>query len=138
MNNRVSPWRVIFLTILTFLIIAAIFVAFIYVRDSMIMREGDINYNSGNYSAALARYRVLENTFPFQQEAAEKVDYCNYNLALEAIEKEEWEEAKGYLAEVKNFEPDSVAILMEESEKGLTAPVEVEAPPVEEKLEEDF
>ena len=36
------------------------------------------------------------------------------------------------------FEPDSVAILMEESEKGLTAPVEVEAPPVEEKLEEDF
>ena len=102
MDNRVGPLRVILLALLTVLILAIFAGAGLYLRDSMLMREGDINYNAGDYNSALARYKVLQDTYLFKQEAFQKADYCNYNLAREAMENEQWEEAKGYLNEVKS------------------------------------
>ena len=121
MDNRVSPLRVIFLALLTVLILAILAGAGLYLRDSMLMREGDINYNAGEYNSALARYKVLQDTYLFKQEAFQKADYCNYNLAREAMENEQWEEAKGYLNEVKSFELDSVGKLLKERDEGLEA-----------------
>lgn len=121
MDNRVSPLRVILLALLTVLILAILAGAGLYLRDSMLMREGDINYNAGEYSSALARYKVLQDSLLFKQEAFQKADYCNYNLAREAMENEQWEEAKGYLNEVKSFELDSVSKLLKECDDGLEA-----------------
>jgi len=121
MENRVGPLRVIFLALLTVLILAILAGAGLYLRDSMLMREGDINYNAGDYNSALARYKVLQDSYLFKQEAFQKADYCNYNLAREAMENEQWEEAKGYLNEVKSFELDSVGKLLKECDDGLEA-----------------
>ena len=121
MDNRVSPLRVILLALLTVLVLAILAGAGLYLRDSMLMREADINYNAGEYSSALARYKVLQDALLFKQEAFQKADYCNYNLAREAMENEQWEEAKGYLNEVKSFELDSVNKLLKECDDGLEA-----------------
>ena len=121
MDNRVGPLRVILLALLTVLILAILAGTALYLRDSMLMREGDINYNAGDYSSALARYKVLQDNTLFQKEAFQKADYCNYNLAREAMENEQWEEAKGYLNEVKSFELDSVGKLLKECDEGLEA-----------------
>ena len=121
MDNRVGPLRVILLALLTVLILAILAGTALYLRDSMLMREGDINYNAGDYSSALARYKVLQDNTLFQKEAFQKADYCNYNLAREAMENEQWEEAKGYLNEVKSFELDSVNKLIQECDDGLEA-----------------
>ena len=121
MDNRVGPLRVILLALLTVLILAILAGTALYLRDSMLMREGDINYNAGDYSSALARYKVLQDNTLFQKEAFQKADYCNYNLAREAMENEQWEEAKGYLNEVKAFELDSVNKLIQECDDGLEA-----------------
>ena len=121
MDNRVGPLRVILLALLTVLILAILAGAGLYLRDSMLMREGDINYNAGEYSSALARYKVLQDALLFKREAFQKADYCNYNLAREAMENEQWEEAKGYLNEVKSFELDSVNKLIQECDDGLEA-----------------
>ena len=121
MDNRVGPLRVILLALLTVLILAILAAAGLYLRDSMLMREGDINYNAGEYSSALARYKVLQDALLFKKEAFQKADYCNYNLAREAMENEQWEEAKGYLSEVKSFELDSVNKLIQECDDGLEA-----------------
>ena len=121
MDNRVGPLRVILLALLTVLILAVLAGAGLYLRDSMLMREGDINYNAGDYNSALARYKVLQDNTLFQKEAFQKADYCNYNLAREAMENEQWEEAKGYLNEVKSFELDSVNKLIQECDDGLEA-----------------
>lgn len=121
MDNRVGPLRVILLALLTVLILAILAGAALYLRDSMLMREGDINYNAGEYSSALARYKVLQDALLFKKEAFLKADYCNYNLAREAMENEQWEEAKGYLNEVKSFELDSVNKLIQECDDGLEA-----------------
>ena len=121
MDNRVGPLRVILLALLTVLILAILAGAALYLRDSMLMREGDINYNAGDYSSALARYKVLQDALLFKREAFQKADYCNYNLAREAMENEQWEEAKGYLNEVKSFELDSVNKLIQECDDGLEA-----------------
>ena len=121
MDNRVGPLRVILLALLTVLILAILAAAGLYLRDSMLMREGDINYNAGEYSSALARYKVLQDALLFKKEAFQKADYCNYNLAREAMENEQWEEAKTYLNEVKSFELDSVNKLIQECDDGLEA-----------------
>lgn len=121
MDNRVSPLRVIFLALLTVLILAILAGAGLYLRDSMLMREGDIDYNAGDYNAALARYKVLQDAYLFKQEAFQKADYCNYNLAQQAMENEQWEEAKNYLNEVKSFELDSVGKLLKECDEGIEA-----------------
>ena len=121
MDNRVGPLRVILLALLTVLILAILAGTALYLRDSMLMREGDINYNAGDYSSALARYKVLQDNTLFQKEAFQKADYCNYNLAREAMENEQWEAAKGYLNEVKSFELDSVNKLIQECDDGLEA-----------------
>ena len=121
MDNRVGPLRVILLALLTVLILAILAGAALYLRDSMLMREGDINYNAGEYSSALARYKVLQDALLFKKEAFQKADYCNYNLAREAMENEQWEAAKGYLNEVKSFELDSVNKLIQECDDGLEA-----------------
>ena len=121
MDNRVGPLRVILLALLTVLILAILAGAALYLRDSMLMREGDINYNAGDYSSALARYKVLQDALLFKKEAFQKADYCNYNLAREAMENEQWEAAKGYLNEVKSFELDSVNKLIQECDDGLEA-----------------
>ena len=121
MDNRVGPLRVILLALLTVLILAILAGAALYLRDSMLMREGDINYNAGDYNSALARYKVLQDSYLFKQESFQKADYCNYNLAREAMENEQWEEAKGYLNEVKSFELDSVGKLLKECDEGLEA-----------------
>ena len=121
MDNRVGPLRVILLALLTVLILAILAGTALYLRDSMLMREGDINYNAGDYNSALARYKVLQDNTLFQKEAFQKADYCNYNLAREAMENEQWEEAKGYLNEVKAFELDSVNKLIQECDDGLEA-----------------
>ena len=121
MDNKGGPVRVILLALLTVLILAILAGAALYLRDSMLMREGDINYNAGDYNSALARYKVLQDTRLFQKEAFQKADYCNYNLALEAMENEQWEEAKGYLNEVKSFELDSVNKLIQQCDDGLEA-----------------
>ena len=121
MDTRVGPLRVIFLALLTVLILAILAGVGLYLRDSMLMREGDIDYNAGDYNAALARYKVLQDKTLFQKEAFQKADYCNYNLAREAMEEERWEEAKVYLNEVKSFELDSVNKLMQECDEGLEA-----------------
>ena len=121
MDNRVGPLRVILLALLTVLILAILAAAGLYLRDSMLMREGDINYNAGEYSSALARYKVLQDALLFKKEAFQKADYCNYNLAREAMENEQWEAAKGYLNEVKSFELDSVNKLIQECDDGLEA-----------------
>ena len=47
MDNRVGPLRVILLALLTVLILAILAGTALYLRDSMLMREGDINYNAG-------------------------------------------------------------------------------------------
>ena len=121
MDNRVGPLRVILLALLTVLILAILAGTALYLRDSMLMREGDINYNAGEYSSALARYKVLQDALLFKKEAFQKADYCNYNLAREAMENEQWEAAKGYLNEVKSFELDSVNKLIQECDDGLEA-----------------
>ena len=121
MDNRVGPLRVILLALLTVLILAILAGAALYLRDSMLMREGDINYNAGDYSSALACYKVLQDALLFKKEAFQKADYCNYNLAREAMENEQWEAAKGYLNEVKSFELDSVNKLIQECDDGLEA-----------------
>ena len=121
MNSRLNPLRVILLALLTCLILFLIGVGVLYLRDSYVMREGDIAYNSGDYISALSRYRVLQQVFPFKQEAFQKADYCFYNLGREAMENEEWEEAREYLSQVKSFELDSVNRLMKECEDGIEA-----------------
>ena len=121
MDNRAGPLRVILLALLTVLILAVLAGAGLYLRDSMLMREGDINYNAGDYNSALARYKVLQDNTLFQKEAFQKADYCNYNLAREAMADEQWEAAKGYLSEVKSFELDSVNKLIQECDDGLEA-----------------
>ena len=67
MDNRVGPLRVILLALLTVLILAILAGTALYLRDSMLMREGDINYNAGDYSSALARYQVLQDNTLFQR-----------------------------------------------------------------------
>jgi tetratricopeptide (TPR) repeat protein len=121
MNSKLNPLRAILLTLLTCLILFLIGAGVLYFRDSYVMREGDIAYNSGDYISALSRYRVLQQVFPFKQEAFQKADYCLYNLGKQAMDNEEWEDAKDYLSQVKAFELDSVNKMMTECDKGIEA-----------------
>ena len=121
MNERGNGLRVFVLALLTCLILIMLAAAGLYLRDSTLMREGDIYYNSGEYSSALACYLVLQDVFPFKQEAFQKADFCNYNLGREAMENEQWEDARTYFSEVRSFELNSVNQMLAECEKGIEA-----------------
>ncbi len=114
MNNRLSFPRVLLLALLTAAIIVAIFAAAVYAHNYSSMREADIEYNTGNYENALARYRSLGNSIGFRDEATKKADYCNYQLGVKAMEAENWEEAQQFFAAVENYDPENVEALVEQ------------------------
>ncbi len=112
MNKGKGVFPAILLALVTMVIIVAIFVASVYSHNYDLMREADICYNSGDYTGALARYQSLKDAFRFEAEAITKADYCNYNLAMAAMEEQNWDAAREYLHELKAYSPDAVNQLL--------------------------
>lgn len=137
MNKGTGVFPAILLALLTMVIIVAIFVASVYSHNYDLMREADICYNSGDYTGALARYQSLKDAFRFEAEAITKADYCNYNLAMAAMEEQNWDAAREYLHELKAYSPDAVNQLLAQCDADEKKAKEAEEKEKEAEREEE-